>query len=203
MHSSRISNTMLATKVSGFVLILLVSAVSGGLSQDELIPAFELDRTCEDEASSLQLLQRFANRRSAAAAAAVQKAGSSPSCTSSDMDAIGASETDLNFEGGFLLKAAYCSTHSWTAWESFSEDKYRECISSKVKLSENCSTCFVGRAKSFFNQCQKSCLESWCSRSCIDCTNHASTELKECVGDQMSLKERRDCQTKKPSEDDV
>jgi hypothetical protein len=61
-------------------------------------------------------------------------------------------------------------------------DKFNECYTMMMGISEQCSDCFADAADYGIANCVNQCLTSWCSPGCLQCTQPAQDPLGTCTG---------------------
>ena len=85
-------------------------------------------------------------------------------------------------EGSFPKIVADCGHHAFSIWSGFSRDSMAHCVHSQTKLTQGCASCFGQSGQYGFDHCKFECLRSWCSKSCLGCSDANKAELYKCMG---------------------
>jgi len=105
-------------------------------------------------------------------------------CTPEDLSIIDAAGGGHE-EGSWTKMNADCGSASWGIFGGMDTAKYKACILAKRPITERCATCFSDSGRYGFDHCKLPCLMSWCSTSCLQCSDHNMENVDRCAGQQV------------------
>jgi len=95
--------------------------------------------------------------------------------------------------GSFPKVVADCGHGAYSFWSGFSQSKLSSCVSSETGLSASCAACFGDAGQYGYSNCKLQCLfGSWCSDSCLGCTESNDATVNTCTGD-ITLPKATEC----------
>jgi len=112
---------------------------------------------------------------------AVQANATAAGCTAEDAKKM-ASLGSGNADGTFPKISSDCG-HQAYSWFSFHPSHMNSCLESSAGISASCAACFVKAGQYGVDNCKLQCLfGSWCSQSCLGCSEPGAAEAKTCAG---------------------
>lgn len=145
----------------------------------------EVSKVAKSEAASMQM-QNKTDMNSTAA----KKRGA---CTAADAAAIAAKGGGTS-DGSFPGAAASCGKGSYNLFWGFNIDSFSSCLMGQVQVTKSCADCFGEAGKYSADNCKMQCMwGSWCSSSCLDCSNQHKSSLDQCVGAEIALPAAQSC----------
>mmetsp|Transcript_498 Transcript_498/g.2160 ORF Transcript_498/g.2160 Transcript_498/m.2160 type:complete len:145 (-) Transcript_498:47-481(-) len=87
-----------------------------------------------------------------------------------------------NAEGSIPKIFANCGRAAYS-WFSFHRNSMQSCIVEETGITSSCADCFADAGQYGYDNCKWPCLfGSWCSRSCLSCSNRNAEYVQACVG---------------------
>lgn len=102
-------------------------------------------------------------------------------CSAADQAAINA-RGGGDEAGHFPSDTEECSKGALNFFKGIEKEKFDACLTGRVKISSACAGCYWEAAQYGFENCKFSCLQSWCSSTCLKCTKPGSTRADQCAG---------------------
>jgi len=84
--------------------------------------------------------------------------------------------------GSFPAGAVDCAKGSLNFFKGIDQAKYDACLTNKFQISSACAGCYWQSAQYGFENCKFSCMASWCSSKCLECSKPGAEKTNACAG---------------------
>merc|ERR1711976_450810 len=102
------------------------------------------------------------------------------SCSAADQTYIHAHKGNGASSWGKM--SSDCGHEAFSIFHGFDESKFKTCLVGKTQVSNSCAGCYAQAGKFGVDNCKLACISSWCSESCLKCSEKNKATLDSCTG---------------------